>query len=167
MTPYLHSTTGDTLWFAGWVPRSRGAMIGTCIGLFILSIVERSLSAFLAVLDIHWAKRMIEPNGFESIPTSSSLAELNELDSSSCSRSETLRLSARESRKGWTDSIPPFLWRYDVPRGIIFAVVASLNFAFMLAAMTFQVNFIVTLVIGHGVGEAFFGRFTGISKQTW
>jgi solute carrier family 31 (copper transporter), member 1 len=57
MIPYLHFTPGDTLWFLGWVPQSAGAMVGACIGLFILALVERWVAACRAVMEAHWSKR--------------------------------------------------------------------------------------------------------------
>ena len=57
MLPYLHFTPGDNLWFMGWVPQSAGAMAGACIGLFLLALVERWITACRAVMEVHWTKR--------------------------------------------------------------------------------------------------------------
>lgn len=59
MLPYLHFTTGDMLWFLGWVPQSVGDMVGACIGLFLLAIVERWIAACRAVMQAHWSKRCV------------------------------------------------------------------------------------------------------------
>lgn len=45
MIPYVHFTTGDVLLFLGWVPKSNGAMVGTCIGLFLFGILSRWFAA--------------------------------------------------------------------------------------------------------------------------
>lgn len=57
MLSYLHFTPGDILWFQGWVPASAGAMVGTCIGLFLLAMVERWIAAARAVMQGHWTQR--------------------------------------------------------------------------------------------------------------
>lgn len=57
MLPYLHFTPGDNLWFLGWVPQTAGAMVGACIGLFLLALVDRWIAACRAVMDVHWSKR--------------------------------------------------------------------------------------------------------------
>ena len=57
MLSYLHFTPGDILWFQGWVPASAGAMVGTCIGLFLFALVERWIAAARAVMQGHWAQR--------------------------------------------------------------------------------------------------------------
>ena len=59
MLPYLHFTPGDMLWFLGWVPKSAGAMVGTCIGFFLLGLLERWIAACRAVMYSHWAKRYV------------------------------------------------------------------------------------------------------------
>jgi hypothetical protein len=57
MTSYLHFTPGDNLWLLGWVPQSAGVMVGACIGLFMLALVERWVAACRAVMEAHWSKR--------------------------------------------------------------------------------------------------------------
>ena len=59
MIPYLHFTPGDILWFYGWVPTSKGAMVGTCIGLFLFALVDRWLAAARSVMEVHWSKRYV------------------------------------------------------------------------------------------------------------
>lgn len=73
-------------------------------------------------------------------------------------------------------STPPFILSHDLVRGIAFAGHSALQFAFMLVVMcvpldfymlitltlhsrTFQVGFILSIVVGLGVGETLFGRF--------
>ena len=62
MIPWLHFTPGDILWFYGWVPSSTGAMVGTCIGLFLLALVDRWIAACRAVMEVHWSKRYVFPS---------------------------------------------------------------------------------------------------------
>lgn len=57
MIMYLHFTPGDNLWFLGWVASSPGAMVGACIGLFMLGMVDRWLGAMRAVMEMHWHAR--------------------------------------------------------------------------------------------------------------
>ncbi|KAK7032504.1 hypothetical protein VNI00_013073 [Paramarasmius palmivorus] len=53
----------------------------------------------------------------------------------------------------------PFIPAHDIVRGIMQVGQAALGFALMLAVMTFQVAFLLSIVIGLGVGETLFGRF--------
>ena len=59
MLMYFHTTPGDILWFEGWVPQSTGAMVGACIGLFLLALVDRWVAACRGMMEMHWKKRYI------------------------------------------------------------------------------------------------------------
>ena len=79
-------------------------------------------------------------------------------------------------------NIPPFIPAHDIVRGILHAGQAALGFAFMLVVMyisfpcstivtiadqdnrTFQVSFIIAIVVGLGVGEMLFGRYISIAS---
>ncbi|KAI0944236.1 hypothetical protein AcW1_001992 [Taiwanofungus camphoratus] len=155
MLSYLHFTPGDTLWFMGWVPASAGAMVGTCIGLFLLALVERWIAASRAVMEIHWNKRahIIQSNRLNGVHLPIITSE---------SKSKTLPLpptSASQQGRLTTRSFPPFILTHDVTRGILYLAKTAINFAFMLAVMTFQLGFIFAIVVGLGVGEMLFGRY--------
>jgi copper transporter 1 len=55
----------------------------------------------------------------------------------------------------------PFRLGTDVPRGLLYMLTSTLHFALMLVVMTFQIWWIVSVVVGLGVGEMLFGRFGG------
>ena len=50
------------------VPSSTGAMVGTCIGLFLLALVDRWIAACRAVMEVHWSKRYVFPSLNSSFP---------------------------------------------------------------------------------------------------
>jgi hypothetical protein len=54
MLSYFHFTSGDILWFEGWVPITPGAMVGTCIGMFILGLIERWMSVCAHIMGRYW-----------------------------------------------------------------------------------------------------------------
>ncbi|KAI0798215.1 CTR copper uptake transporter [Abortiporus biennis] len=151
MLPYLHFTTGDSLWFLGWVPKSAGAMVGTCIGLFLLALVERWISACRAIMEVHWSNR--------AQVVQSDRINLKGLPTSDPKRSSLKRTFTEVKNVATMRDAPPFILKHDFVRGFIHATQALLQFAFMLAVMTFQVGFILSIVVGMGVGETLFGRF--------
>lgn len=137
MLSYLHFTPGDNLWFLGWVPKSPGAMVGTCIALFMLALLERWMAACRGVMELHWGQQAttIASDKLKTLPT-------------------------RLSPVGFTKrSTPPFIPSHDITRGIMFAAQTLLGYLFMLTVMTYQLGFILSLVVGLGVGETLFGRF--------
>lgn len=151
MLMYLHFTPGDMVLFLGWVPRSAGAMIGTCISLFLLAIVERWISACHAVMSAHWSRRAAilhaDRMNAKGLPSSQSVMKKSASTTAVFRDAATLR------------SAPPFIPSHDLLRGLIYAIHMTLQFAFMLIVMTFQVGFILSIVIGLGVGETLFGRY--------
>ncbi|KAI0365848.1 CTR copper uptake transporter [Pilatotrama ljubarskyi] len=145
MLPYLHFTPGDIVLFYGWVPSSKSAMVGTCIGLFLLALVERWIAACRAVMESHWRLRAkIAQADKMNLP---SPGEKPVLPSGRLRDTVTLR------------NAPPFIPAHDLARGVLHAVQVAMQFAFMLIVMTFQVSFILSIVIGLGAGETLFGRF--------
>jgi solute carrier family 31 (copper transporter), member 1 len=48
--------TNDILWFKAWAPSSSGAVVGACIGLFLLAILERLVANIRSILDDLWIK---------------------------------------------------------------------------------------------------------------
>ncbi|KAI0248026.1 CTR copper uptake transporter [Lactifluus subvellereus] len=151
MIMYLHHTVGDNLLFVGWAPRSAGAMVGTCIGIFLLAVAERWLAMMRAVMEAHWRTR-------------AQISLANNLNTSivatSEERNKPVSQAAQPQRDSQSHWALPLIFAYDVPRGIMQVVLASINILFMLTVMTFQIGFILAIVIGLGVGEALFGRYS-------
>ncbi|KIK93308.1 hypothetical protein PAXRUDRAFT_145356 [Paxillus rubicundulus Ve08.2h10] len=137
MLPYLHFTPGDTLWFLGWVPNTTGAMVGACIGLFLLALVERWVAACRALMEVHWRTSILIADRSNNSPV------------------PVFPYAGKSKRL-----TPPFIPSHDITRGVMFAGHALITYLFMLAIMTFQLGFILSLVVGLGAGEVLFGRFS-------
>jgi hypothetical protein len=144
MLPYLHFTPGDILWFEGWVPGRSTTLFGTCVGLFVLALLHRWVVALRAALEF-------------SIATSN--------------MSHTLAQPLSEKRQKFSllhrvmlRDAAPFVLRHALSRGILHMIQVSIGFLFMLAVMTFQVSFIFSIVIGQGVGEMLYGRYTSAAR---
>ncbi|EPQ55533.1 hypothetical protein GLOTRDRAFT_138434 [Gloeophyllum trabeum ATCC 11539] len=165
MLTYLHFTPGDILWFQGWVPKSTGAMVGACIGLFLLAILERWIACIRALADMAWWRSAQEALADKRTPQSLPAATNKpERKGKTMSLSSVPVLPSVPSSQGPRASLP-FIPTNDIPRGIIHAVQSALSFAFMLAVMTYQVGFIFAIVVGLGVGETLFGRYTNMGAH--
>ena len=57
MKPYLHFTPGDSVLFGPWIPNTNQAIFGTCVGVFMLAMVDRWFSAIAAVMNAYWNKK--------------------------------------------------------------------------------------------------------------
>ncbi|ORX39174.1 Ctr copper transporter family-domain-containing protein [Kockovaella imperatae] len=53
----------------------------------------------------------------------------------------------------------PFQWGVDIPRGLLQSLQTLIHYVLMLTVMTFQLWFIIAIIVGSGVGEVLFGRF--------
>ncbi|KAH8108381.1 Ctr copper transporter family-domain-containing protein [Phellopilus nigrolimitatus] len=168
MLMYLHFTPGAVLWFQGWVPMSAGAMVGTCIGLFLLGIVSRWIAACRGLMEAHWRKQALiiyankmntQRRPLETRPDSSSSNVSKGGEAESASGVPDLNKGAGVAGVGMRSAVP-FIPAHDITRGVMHAGQAALDFAFMLAVMTFQVGFIAAIVVGLGVGETLFGRYS-------
>ncbi|KAF5361227.1 hypothetical protein D9757_013218 [Collybiopsis confluens] len=118
MLPYLHFTIGgDILWFQGWVPQTKGSMLGACFGLFLLALVERWITSCRRLMEAFWAQR-------------AQIAYTNKLK-------ETKQIAPAASVKNalMMRRAPPFIPAHDLVRGIMHIGQAALNFAFMLAVI--------------------------------
>jgi copper transporter 1 len=142
MIMYLHFKLGDNLWFLGWTPTSAGAMVGTCIGLLMLSITERWLAAMRGVMDAHWRTRFVLVITSSTICflmhwlCSAQVALTNKLNTSAVgiSHDERTRPPSRAPQLP-PDMAMPFVLAYDVPRGIMQIGLATINFLLMLTIM--------------------------------
>ena len=157
MIPWLHFTSGDNLLFEAWHPSSPGAIAGACIGLALLAIFERWISAVRGMLDVKWRKRFVpssqhlgnvltghavsalavmsstsrtdRPSSDEGTDTSKCHSAIEEVDAG-----PSLSTSSPPPHRG-TRSYPPFIASHDIPRGAIFAFQALLYYILMLVVM--------------------------------
>ncbi|WVQ81102.1 hypothetical protein IAT38_003224 [Cryptococcus sp. DSM 104549] len=53
----------------------------------------------------------------------------------------------------------PFRWAVDLPRGLLQSLQTLIHYLLMLVVMTFNIWWIIAVVVGSGVGEMLFGRF--------
>jgi len=151
MLNYLHfpsaESAGDTVWFAGWVPHAIGGggggggglgrwggVAGVCVGLFLLGVGERCVAGVEAVAKREWGRS----------------AQLSR------SSAAATRLGLGLGSGTYT---PEFILAHDLARGVFHVVRALIGFLFMWTVMTFQAAFILSVVVGVGVGEMVFGRY--------
>ncbi|KAI5123577.1 hypothetical protein M0805_003395 [Coniferiporia weirii] len=148
MTPYLHFTGGDFLFFKRITPSSKGTLAGAAIFLFFLAMLERFIVARRALMDVRWKKR-----AKAIVAAHSAALKANTQGGRSEKASEPFLAQATGARM-----VPPFIASHDIPRGVMHGLQSLVHFALMLAVMTFQAAYLITIVLGLGVGELVFGR---------
>ncbi|KIJ45512.1 hypothetical protein M422DRAFT_166335 [Sphaerobolus stellatus SS14] len=150
MMPWLHFTLGDNLYFNSWVPLSAGAVVGACIGLFMLGIIERWLAAMRCAMEAYWARRSVD-----NLCATCSDIESLEADQPA---PEPTRITVTALRRS-----APFIPAHELTRGAMYACQSVLGYTLMLAVMTFHAGYIIAIILGLGVGEVLFGRFGALA----
>lgn len=166
MVPFFHWAGGDYLLFQAWSPTSPGAIAGASFGLVCLALFDRWLAATRGALDNHWrhkglamASRPLNYSG-KSLPSpTNETSDKSSLNADSADDSNPLApLTNRRGTVTLTRTVPPFIWAHDLPRGLLHAGQSLLSYALMLAVMTFNAAYVISIVVGLGMGEAIFGR---------
>jgi len=173
MTPYLHFATGDYLLLKTWQPTSGGAIAGACIGLVVLALFERWLAATRGALDLHWRQRAFALTVSKYPPTEDITPHKN----NSSDKSLGVRSDVEEpnittqkpiiARTKHSRTVTPFIAAHDIPRGILYSFQMFIMYLLMLAVMTFQAAYLISIVLGLGIGEMLFGRLLGRFPVYW
>lgn len=158
MVPWLHFTGGDNLFFKPWAPSSAGAIAGACIGLVVLSILERWLSGVRSVMSANWNKRALAVLKKDDDHCADTSSTSDEKSSDVTQEISSVKVKSNGKSPRPPRTLPPFIASHDVPRGVLFALQALLGYVLMLAVMTFQAAYIISVIAGLGVGEVLFGR---------
>ncbi|GAB1740802.1 hypothetical protein NU219Hw_g5885t1 [Hortaea werneckii] len=168
-----------------WQPKTSGAYAGTCIFLIVLAIISRLMLAYRHFIEQKWrdqathrryvfvAEQSIEDkerggaavSGGDSSSSSSLPASLRKAGESQ-SEEAILTTNGLDERvkvvKGAGRCLerPPWRFTTDLPRACIFTVQAGVGYLLMLAVMTFNVGYFLSVLAGLFVGELAVGRFT-------
>lgn len=156
MMPYFHADGGDNLLLESWVPSSPRAVAGASFALFFLAILERFVNGLRGRLQGYWASNALHRSAEHVIREDNASNKSERVWSS---RGRALIPTPRKR------IVPPFILAHDFTRGIIYIIQAAIVYALMLAVMTFQVGYFVSIVLGLGVGELSFGRWASVGSH--
>lgn len=151
MTPYFHwMANADALYFKEWVPRTPAGLAGACIGLFFLAAFERFLGGARGLMEAWWRRQQA------STITRSLVTPDN---ASTHSHSKSIE-SGRDYLMS-ANPVPllaPFEPLRDLVRGAMQAVQSLIGFFLMLSVMTYNGAFLISVILGLGIGEFIFAR---------
>lgn len=163
MTPWLHFSGGDYLIFEAWMPESKGAIAGACIALVAFCILERWISAFRRQMEIQWGSRALAL----ILQTQHTSTDVQHVDDKAKDPSDGIDAIEEGSSslpitparvRSRQRLVPPFIPMHDITRGIFQAVQSLFSYTLMLAVMTFNASYIISIVVGLAIGEVLFGR---------
>ncbi|KAF2848780.1 Ctr copper transporter-like protein [Plenodomus tracheiphilus IPT5] len=160
MTMAFFTSTETPLYSLSWAPQNAGQYAGTCIFLIVLAIFLRA---------IYTAKTFLEMRALESalkrryivVAGEKSVAEQAMNDGSSTTGILTSNGVQEDVRivSAPVKHIQPWRFGVDLPRSLLTAVAVAVGYLSMLAVMTFNVGYFLSVVAGSFVGELAFGRF--------
>jgi solute carrier family 31 (copper transporter), member 1 len=160
------SDTTTPLYSMHWQPMTSGQYAGTCIFLIFLSIISRLLTATRTFIESRWhqqalrrryivvadkqplSERVIsDPNGSQATLTTNGVDELVRV------------VQARPKM--------PVAWRFsvDLPRALLVTVQGGVMYLLMIAVMTMNVGYFISVLAGIFIGELAVGRYNHLNVE--
>ncbi|KAK9449121.1 Ctr copper transporter family-domain-containing protein [Limtongia smithiae] len=167
---YFHTSISDYLFSTGWTPSTRGRYAGTCIFLIVLAVINTFVHVFkfranrylnaradrLATVLIRGGNG--EDTASEQEKTVSAGGAVGELASAVRAEAITPIFDFRDVR--------PWRLSVDVPLALLQLLFVGISYLLMLAAMTFNVGYFLSILAGFFLGELLFGRFVTMLNVT-
>jgi len=139
MKMYFHFTGGDYVLFEKWQPMSHAGIAGASIALFAIAVFERLLGGVRRQLEQNWNKRTVE-----------------HIDDDYSSDKKSVQVKDMEGLQP-RSFLPRFNLTRDIPRLFISIVQIGLSYALMLAVMTFNAAYVISIILGLAIGDVFIG----------
>ncbi|KAK4692072.1 solute carrier family 31 (copper transporter), member 1, partial [Lecanoromycetidae sp. Uapishka_2] len=152
MMAFFTSTT-TTLYSTAWTPSSTGQYAGTCIFLILLGIMFRGLFALRALQEAKWMKAERK----RQYIIGSGLNKKSDNNSKEPIPNES-RMSNVPDKK-----VRPWRISTDVPRAIMDTLIAGVGYLLMIAVMTMNVGYFLSILGGIFLGSLTFGRYAAVS----
>ncbi|KAK6436104.1 hypothetical protein LTR95_007704 [Oleoguttula sp. CCFEE 5521] len=155
------------LYSSAWTPKTSGGYAGTCIFLVFLAVISRLLIAYRHVLESKWHNKAVRRRYIKvAVATETDRERQPSLSASEKSEAavltvrgmdETVRVVRSPAQSGIT--IQPWRFSVDLPRACVFTVQAGVGYLLMLAVMTLNVGYFLSVLAGLFVGELAVGRY--------
>ncbi|KAK4506963.1 hypothetical protein PRZ48_000696 [Zasmidium cellare] len=154
-----HSTP---LFSSQWTPTTTGAYAGTCIFLILLAIISRLLLAYRSTLERKWHdkavnRRYVRVAGETPAERVEGVEKSEQATLTTQGVDESVRVVRTARRRGL--EVSPWRFSTDLPRAGVFLVQAGVGYLLMLAVMTLNVGYFLSVLAGLFVGELAVGRF--------
>ncbi|KAF6808005.1 copper transporter [Colletotrichum plurivorum] len=158
----FHTTMSTSLFSEAWTPRTSGQYAGTCIALVVFTIILRALIAFKPRLEATvWNGRERGPEGSRLLDRGDSEAQKEGQPVESDTVDQPSQEKTPHQRKGMGH------WLREggssVSKALYDVVIAFLGYLLMLAVMSLNVGYFLSVLLGVFLGTLGLG---GIARDT-
>ncbi|KAI1340841.1 Ctr copper transporter family-domain-containing protein [Xylariaceae sp. FL0016] len=157
MAMVFFQSMATPLYSMSWMPTGAGSYAGTCIFLILLATVHRILIALRHVLiDARAAPR----------PAARHMAKVDSLEASETEGYTTgsPEVVGRQLRSEWRGH--PFRIATETVRALFEVVIGGVGYLLMLAVMTLNVGYFLSVLGGIFLGTFVAGRFNAVDNHT-
>lgn len=149
MMDTLFASTSTPLFSTKWTPSTTGQYAGLCIFIIILAVFFRGLFSYRAIQERININHDIE------------LKRRPIIDATKKKDEERATLDERDIGAGNRKRRGNVPWRIttDVPRALLDTVIAGVGYLLMLAVMTMNVGYFLSVLGGLFLGNLMFGRY--------
>ncbi|KAH6618658.1 Ctr copper transporter-like protein [Boeremia exigua] len=159
MAMAFFTATNTPLYSEAWTPQNAGQYAGTCIFLIILAITLRGIftaKSFLEAkaLETAMKRRYVVVAGEKAVAEQANDANSMTGILTTNGMQEDVRIVSAPVRL-----VQPWRFSVDLPRAALMMVATGVGYLLMLAVMTFNVGYFLSILAGTFIGELALGRF--------
>jgi solute carrier family 31 (copper transporter), member 1 len=148
------------LYSMDWMPSGPAGYAGTCIFLIILSITFRLLLVTKTMLEARWRDQAWKRR-YITVDGKGPLSERLQRDPDS--KAGLLTANGVEENvhivEEATGGVQPWRFSIDLPRAILVTIIGGVGYLLMIAVMTLNVGYFLSILAGIFIGELALGRF--------
>jgi len=160
MAMVFYNSHSTPLYSMSWMPTGPAGYAGTCVFLIILAVIMRLLIVTKAMLEARWRDQAWKRR-YIIVDGQKPLSERTQTDPDSKvgvlttnGVEENVRI-VHEPISG----VQPWRFSVDLPRAILVTVMGGVGYLLMLAVMTLNIGYFLSVLAGIFVGEVAVGRF--------
>ncbi|EAS27432.3 copper transporter [Coccidioides immitis RS] len=156
------------LYTEAWTPATGGTYAATCIFLIVLAMLGRGLIAVKAMLDERWLNQALERR---FVVVAGQTPESERAYNDPGAKNATLLTERGVEEKvrvvRRTSGAPVMPWRFsvDLPRAAFVTVMVGVGYLLMLAVMTMNVGYFLSVLGGVFLGDLAVGRYAHRSDE--